>query len=59
MRGFRIIDVVDDIGKPFLGIDVVFFASAEETVKHSDVLSSFMVAGKQEIFSSQVMESFP
>ena len=59
MRGFRIIDVVDDISKPFLGIDVVFFASAEETVKHSDVFGCFMVSCKQEIFSFEFMESFP
>jgi hypothetical protein len=30
LRGFCIVDVVDDIGKPFLGINIVLFTSAEE-----------------------------
>jgi hypothetical protein len=42
-----------------MGIDLILFASAEETVKHRDVLSCFMVARKEVIFSAQVMESFP
>jgi hypothetical protein len=52
LRGFGIVDVVDDIGKPFMGIDLILFASAEETVKHRDVLSCFMVARKEVIFSA-------
>ena len=55
MRGFGIVDVIDDIGKPVLGIDFVLFTGAEETVKHSDVLSSFMIASKEEILPTQIM----
>jgi hypothetical protein len=42
LRGFGVVDVVNDIGKPFMGIDLILFAGAEETVKHGDVLSRFM-----------------
>ena len=52
LRGFGVVDVVDDIGKPFMGIDLILFAGAEETVKHGDVLSRFMVARKEVIFSA-------
>ena len=52
MRGFGIVDVVDDIGEPFMGIDFILFASAEETVKYGNVLSRFMIARKEVIFSA-------
>ena len=53
MRGFCVVDVVDDVGKPFLGIDSALFTSAEETVKHSDVLSRFMITSKEVILAPQ------
>jgi hypothetical protein len=58
LGGLSVVDVVDDIGKPFLGIDLVLFASAEETVKHSDVLSRFMITSKEVVLAPDVMESF-
>jgi len=57
LRGFGIVDVIDDIGKPFPGIDLVLFASAEEAVKHSDILSRFMITSKEVILAPKIMET--
>jgi len=47
LRGLGVVDVIDDKGKPFPGINVFLFASAEETVKHSNIFSRLMITRKE------------
>ena len=47
-----IVDTVEYIGEPYFRIDVVLFASGEESIKHSSTVGGFMTAGKEVIFAS-------
>ena len=57
LRRFRVVDVVDHVGEPFLWVDVVFFAGSEEAVEHCHILSSLVSSGKEVVFSTQCQGS--
>jgi hypothetical protein len=45
-------DTIKDIEEPFFGIDIVVLASGEESIDHSDALSSVMGTRKELVFPS-------
>lgn len=52
-RGFRVVDVFDDIGQPSLGVDVVFCAGCKKAVKYGNAFGRIVRTCKQVVLSSQ------
>jgi len=53
LRVFGVVDIIDDVGEPFLGIDVVFGAGGKKTVKHGNLLGCLMRSGKEIVLPTQ------
>ena len=52
LADFMVMDPVEHISEPVLGIDALVFAGSEEGVEHSGALSGFMTAAEQIVFTA-------